>query len=464
MPAVMRAAAAAEQAGVPTVVIGATAFGPLGRAVGQSLGVGHVPIVSYPGVISADDGPTFDQKVAEVVVPEVLAALTGPAASDAPPRVADGAAASEPAPRDIVVSGDLSHIQDRFIEEQWSDGLPVIPPTLARVEEFLSHTSRAPAEVLGVLPPENREATVWNVAVNGVMAGCRPEHLPVLLAVAECLADPGFRIQDAGSTFGWEPMVVLSGPRVEGAGFNSGTGVMRVGRQANTATGRFVRLYMRNVAGLRIPPGHTDQAVIGYTFNVALAEDEQAIRELGWTSYREDQGWGEDQTSVSVHQVTSISAPIYSGGDAAEDHLQIIAQIFGNAMGPWAYSGIVHGGWYPLLVLSPSVAQALARDGIGKSELRQYLHENVRAPAGDLERYHRMVRYTSLDLAELVRQGKADPVYGQSDDPERLVPMFVRPEWIGVVVAGNPGRAQSRAYIGNHKNAPVTRAVAFPGA
>ncbi|MQA87023.1 MAG: hypothetical protein GEV03_20935 [Streptosporangiales bacterium] len=462
MPAVMRAAAAIERANIPAVAIGATGFEPLGRAIGRSLGISHVPIVIYPGVISTDDTGTFRRKLSETVVPQVVAALTGGPpgeAAEQPKSAAQIPRQAEPEPQDVVYSGVLDDIQSYFTAQGWTDGLPVIPPTIDRAERFFEFTDRSPDEVIGVLPPDYREATAWNVAVNGVMAGCLPEYFPILLAIVECLADPDFRIEDAGSTFGWEPMVVLSGPLVSELEFNTGTGVMRVGRQANTSIGRFVRLYMRNVAGLRIPPGHTDQAAIGYTFNVVLPEDDRVVDELGWSPYRVDRGFPGGETIVSIQQVVNISAPIYTSGDRIEHHLETIGRLFGNAIGPWAYSGIVHGGWYPLLVLSPSVARTLARCGVGKDELRDYLYTNVRAPAYQLERYHQHVRNTPLDLATLVRRGEADPVYARSDDPERLVPMFVHPEWIGIVVAGNPNRAQSRAYVGNHKHAPVSRVV-----
>lgn len=457
MPAVMRASAVAERAGVPAVAIGATGFEAMGRAIARSLGVEHVPIAVYPGVILTDDSPTFHQKVAEFVVPAVLAALTAPAGA-----AGDGAAApaDEPAQKDVVMSGTLDEIEEYFTAQGWSDGLPVIPPTLDRVRRFLQHTRRSEDEVLGILAPESREATVWNTAVNGVMAGCRPEYMPVLIAIVECLADPDFRVQDAGSTPGWEPMVVLSGPVADELNFNSGTGVMRVGRQANTSVGRFVRLYLRNVAGLRIPPGHTDQGAFGYTFNVAMAENESVVSELGWQPYRQDLGYEVGQSAVSMQSVVSISAPIYSGGEQAIDHLRTLGTLFGNAMGPWAFTGIDHGAWHPLLALGPSIARALAKSGVTKDDIRRYLYENVLITAGELERYAWQVGATSFNLAEMVRAGKIDPLYAASSDPERKVPMFVRPEWIGIVVAGNPHRNQSRAYVANHaQGAPVSRAV-----
>jgi hypothetical protein len=432
----------------------------MGRAIGRALGIRHVPIAVYPGVILTDTSETFREKVRDVLAPEVTRALTA--------RIDPGIEESsqgEPEPRDVVVSGSLDDIQSAFIEQQWSDGLPIMPPTVERVERFLRWTDRDPGEVIGVLPPERREATVWNVAVNGAMAGCRPEYMPILLAIGDCLADPMFRIEDAGSTPGWEPLVVLSGPLVEELHFNSGTGVLRVGRQANTSIGRFVRLYMRNVAGLRIPPGSTDQGAIASGFNVVLAENEPATSEIGWPTYRSDRGYRDDQSVISLQSVVSTSAPIYTGGDRADDHLDTLTSLFVNAMGPWAYTGAAHQAWYPLLVLGPSVARALAGFGLSKDDIRRYLYEHAKMPAKAMERYAWQVGSTSFSLAGRVEQGLIPPDYAVSDDPERLVRMIPKAEWIGIVIAGNPGRNQSRAFVNNHsQGASVARPVTLPGA
>ena len=126
---------------------------------------------------------------------------------------------------------------------------------MEKVDNFLKFMERQPGEIIGKLLPENREATVWNVAVNGVMAGCRPEYMPILLAAVDAIADPEFRIQDGGATPGWEPLIILNGPIIKQLGFNYETGVMRPGRQANTSIGRFLKLYIMNIAGLRYHPG-----------------------------------------------------------------------------------------------------------------------------------------------------------------------------------------------------------------
>jgi hypothetical protein len=464
MPAVMRAAAIVEKAGVSTVAIAGRGFENLGRATGQVLGIPYVPIVVYPGVILTDPSDLFRDKVSEIVAEDVVTALTD-RSKERTSESGTGVLSTitEPNNREIVLSATLDDVQEEFTRRLWTDGLPIIPPTIDRIERFLEWTDRDPDEVIGVLPPERREATVWNVAVNGVMAGCRPEYLPILLAVVECLADPGFQIQHAGSTPAWEPLVVLSGKLVRQLDFNSGTGVMKVGRQANTSIGRFVKLFMRNVSGLRIPPGVTDQGAIGSSFNVVLAEDEAATVGIGWPTYRVDKGFTPDDSVVSVRSVVSTSAPIYSGGDSAQDHMDTIALLFGEAMGPWAVLGILFHEWHPLLVLGPSVAAALADYGMGKQELRSYLYENVLMSAHTLEYQAWRAGRTGTNLSALVRDGRVPARYAEGDDPDRLVPMFFDPDSIDIVVAGHPARNQSRAYINNHYHGvPTSRAVVLP--
>ena len=134
------------------------------------------------------------KKVTEILVKNIIAGFSR--------QVKEVAQSAEPGPRDIVFGGSLDEVQEYFHKNLWSDGLPIIPPTLDRIERFMKFTERRPDEIIGKLLPENREATVWNVAVNGVMAGCRPEYMPIFLSVVDAISDPEFRIQDAGS-YAW---------------------------------------------------------------------------------------------------------------------------------------------------------------------------------------------------------------------------------------------------------------------
>ncbi|MEK7701113.1 MAG: UGSC family (seleno)protein, partial [candidate division NC10 bacterium] len=307
----LRAAAIAEGAGVPSVSIVTTPFMQQAAVVMKGVGMPGLPIAEYPGVPMTDGPDTVRAKV-EALIEPIVGGLARPVATTA-------TAAVEPGPSDVLFSGTLDEVQDFFYRNLWTDGLPVIPPTIPRVERFLEFTKRSPGDVIGQLLPENRAATVWSIAVNGVMAGCRPEYMPLLVALVEAIAEPEFRVQDAGSTPGWEPLVIVSGPVARALDLNHGQGVMRVGRQANTSLGRFLRLYLRNVAGLRIPPGAGDKGSIASTFNVALAEDEAAAAGMGWTTFGQDQGFAREDSVVTVQSVVSASPPIYTAGTRALD-------------------------------------------------------------------------------------------------------------------------------------------------
>lgn len=455
----LRACVAIERAGIPTVAITSTEFVGMARLIARHLGVDGIPLAVYPGVILTDSPAVFERKVAEEVVPALIDGLLDSRGS----TVLDNEDEEEHERSEVVLSGSYDEILDGFTERGWTDGLPIVPPTVDRVEAFLRYTDQSPDEVLGTLQPASRAATVWNVAVNGVMAGCRPEHLPILLAVVEAVADPIFRIEDAGSTPGWEPMVILSGPLADELGFNSAAGALRVGNRANTSIGRFLRLYMRNVAGLRPQPDETDKGAIAYTFNVALAENETAVHELGWQPFRVDRGFDATDNVVTVRSVVTISAPIYTAGEHPDDHLHIIARLMADAIGPWCYHDYIYEQQHPLLVLGPGIAAAIAAGGMDKDDVRQYLYDNVLIDGAWVAKYAPGVSGKAFDWADLAARGKAPAEYATAATDGRKVRGFLRPEWTDIVVAGNPGRNQSRGYIGNHgQGIPVSRAVALP--
>jgi len=333
---VLRAAALVEKLGIPTASIVGSGFLKQAEVVAKGLGL---PLAwgVYPGAPMVDSEDELRRKVEESLAPGLLRGLT----EVNPVEIVRHAA--EPEPMSVAFGGTLDEIEEYFHRQLWTDGLPIIPPTRRRVEAFLRFTERDPDEVIRVLPQESREATILSIAVNGVMAGCRPEYMPVLVAVVEAMADREFHIEHAGSTPGWEPLVVVSGPIIKALDFNYGQGVMRVGRQANTSIGRFVRLYLRNICGYRIPPGAGDKGSIGYTFNVALAEDEDTAREIGWPTYAMEQGFEPTDSVVTVRSVVAITPPTYSAGARAIDHVQQFADVMGATFRYWSHTGMKRG-------------------------------------------------------------------------------------------------------------------------
>ena len=445
----MRASAIAEKAGIPSVSIVLTGFMGQAKAIGRSQGLLNTPIAEYPGVIHLDNDEDFRKKVVTILVDNIIRAFATP--------VGKVEQQVQTEPRDIVFDGTLDELQNFFHEKLWTDGLPVIPPTIERVEKFLKFTERDPGEVVGVLLPENREATIWNIAVNGVMAGCRPEYMPVLISIIEAISTPEFRIEDAGSTPGWEPLVVINGPIIKDLDFNCGSGVMRIGRQANSSIGRFLRLYMRNIAGLRIPPGQTDKGTIAGNFNVVMAENEDAVKALGWEPYSVDRGFNAGDNIVTVQSVICSSPPTYSRGADPIEHLESIGELIGRRSFAYRTPAGVHvGRLFPLLVISPSIASVLAIGGWTKADIKQWLYENVKVPASFIDKIQKDEKPEDCDLCGLVEQNQAPREYCESHDPNRLVPVFMKPEWTGIVVSGDPLRNQSKGYVQNHKQGPPT--------
>lgn len=439
----VRASLAAESVGIPSVTILSSAFVRQGQALAQGMGLGNLAIAEYPGVTVTDSDEVLQKKVEEVVIGRILEGLATPAR---PAQVT-----AQPERTHPVFAGTLAEVQEFFLEQAWSDGLPIVPPTVAEVERFLRFTDRSPEEIIGVIPVESREATVWNVAVNGVMAGCRPEYMPVLIAIAQVIADPAFHIEDCGATPGWEPLIILSGPIARELKLNHGAGVMKFGRQANSSIGRFLKLFMVNVVGSRIPPGVTDKGTIGMSFNVVLAEDEQAVADLGWRSFGMEQGFGRDDNVVTVQSVTGTNFPVYPGGDKALDFAETITRVWGQ--GPcayWSFTGMFLGQYFPLLVITPRVAGALAEGGWTKDDLKVYLHKHAKVRASDAESWAWQTTGRRLDLPALVEKGRLPRDYAASTDPDRLVPVFLKPEWTGIVVAGDPWRNQVRGFVSNH--------------
>ena len=196
---------------------------------------------------------------------------------------------------------ELAQLEDEWEamwDRGWSDGLPVVPPTEARVLRMLEGTSRDPGEVIAIAPPDLVECTVEKVAVNAVMAGCRPEYLPVVLAAVEAACSDEFNIHGLlATTMPVGPVLVVNGPIAQQIGMNAGVNVLGQGNRANSTIGRALQLVIRNVGGGR--PGGVDRATHGSPAKVGLAFPENEATSP-WTSLAESRGFRPDQSTVTL--------------------------------------------------------------------------------------------------------------------------------------------------------------------
>lgn len=448
----MRASIAAESVGIPSVSIVCDGFAGQANATARGMGYDGLPVATTVGHVDAQSADEMIANFIAVTVDDIVNGLqVGNVSAEVPGRPASN---EEPAALDTVASGTIDEIHERFLAEGWTDGHPVIPPTRARVERFLDGSGHDPWKTLGVASSSGRDLTIWSIAVNGVMAGCKPEHLPVLIAMAEVLADPAYGAEHSGNTTGADALVVVSGPNTEALGFSSGPGAMREGANANTSVGRWLRLYQRNVFGF-IASEH-DKATFGNPTRTVLAEDHECLTEIGWAPLSADitpisrSGPGAESDTVTMARMNSgtiIGSVFGSTPDEVTPYL-------GNGLArtaAWDLThvyGLGHDQFQPLLVLSPLLARLFASAGWSKRDAQNALFEHARIEAATFERF--IGEWSNLTagrpkLVDLVADGLLPEVFAESDDPQRLVPIVTRPERIMIAVAGDPTRANAYA-------------------
>ncbi|MBI2918650.1 MAG: hypothetical protein HYY01_11765 [Chloroflexi bacterium] len=332
-------------------------------------------------------------------------------------------------------------------QQGWTDGLPVVPPTESRVRAMLEHTKRDPHEVLGTVPPDDRVATVENVAINAVMAGCLPEYFPVVLAAVEAMLEPSFNLHWMQlSTGGTSPLAIVSGPLARELGINSGTNVFGGGFRANATIGRAIRLVLWNVGG-SVPDVGT-KAVMGhpgnYTFCIAERDD------TPWEPLHVERGFGPEDTCVTMVAVASYHR---SHGFLSRIAAYMAAFPQYNFVGLLGYT----------VVLSPQIAWLLKKEGWSKDDVRQYLYQNSMVPAAELMAQGGSLRGVGAaqDTTFISRPDEETkyPRWVDPTNPASRVPV-ARPENILIVVAGGAGFGWCATLTGNLSHSrPVTRRV-----
>jgi hypothetical protein len=455
---VLRASAICERAGVPAVSLVCQGFMTQAATTAIGLGMPNLCYAMVPGHIDIQTKAELRDNLTAVTVDQVVAGLTRQPETAIQER--------EVSPREIVFAGSFTEVNEHFYDREWSDGLPIIPPTVARVESFLRFTDRNPEEVLGILLPDSRAATIWSVAVAGVMAGCRPEYMPILVALAEAMADPEYGVEHSGNTPGSETVILLNGPIIKELGFNFEQGAMRDGFQANTAIGRFWRLYLRNIAGFLLHK--TDKGTFGNTWRVVLAENEEALAEIGWQPHCVDMGFAAGENVVTIGRYTGGNLMSGVGGSTPEEMLPYIADAVVRQI-TWQVVftiGLANGMLRPLVLLTPIIARQIAKAGWSKHDVKRYLFEHARMPAAHFNRYLNFGDWVipgPWNIEDHVRMRKAPAFFYESDDPNRLVPIVFEPEDFLIAVTGDVLRTNAYALAPNgNLGFPVAKRIDLP--
>ena len=334
---------------------------------------------------------------------------------------------------------------NRFLAERdWSDGIPVMPPTPAAVEQMLKGTKRAPQDVLMVMEPGFGLATVEKIAINAVMAGCRPEQFPVLLAAIDCLAHPEMNHRDMQVSGHTEaPIILVNGPIAKKAGINFGTTAMGPGviNSANTAIGRALRLCLINIGYCNAGAGDPNFIGLPTKFGMCIAENEEVSP---WQPYHMDRGFKRDESAVTVVTVTGPTTIIDPRSKTHEDTLKNIGSMmfYPNAgAGGWvkgrqsAQVGhtnkrVPYQGPYHPIILSPSRAVIMAEAGFSKQDAQEWLHHNCRVS---------MKSILASGVMPVDSNGKwlhHPELQDLADDPEATIPALESPEQYLLFVTG----------------------------
>ena len=326
------------------------------------------------------------------------------------------------------------------VERGWSDGLPVVLPTLARVERMLAYCERPHDQPIAMLPPRYGAATPLRLAANAVMAGCRPEYFPLVLLAIEAMADEAFNLYGIqATTHPCAPLLIVNGPAATEIGMNSGHAALGAGNRANATIGRAVRLALVNIGGAI--PGLGDMATYGdpTKFSYCAPENEAANP---WQPLHVERGFPAQASTVTV----VAAEPPHNVNDH-ESHTAV--GILTTIAGTIASTG-QNNTYYasePVVLLSPEHAATIAGDGLSKQAVKEYLFEHGRVPLG---------KFSKENIERRFRAKLANRYAGAGLDT--MVPMVQRAEDFIVVVMGGAGKHS--AYIPTFGNThAVTRAL-----
>lgn len=308
---------------------------------------------------------------------------------------------TEQPPR-IAFTGNYEDVNRYFYRSGWTDGLPIVPPTEEAVKEMMTGTDLPADHVVAKVIPRQAKATVEKIAVNAVMAGALPTHMPVIIAAIEAFADQKGRFDTFEvSTGSWAPFFAINGPIRDQIHINYSSGALSPGDIANAAIGRAIGLIVRNIGGAR--KGVEDMGVIGNPakYSLVIGEDEE---NSPWDPLHVERGYKREDNTLTVFFPNSYMQAVPKGTDA-----EGIAKAM-LEMKPWSMS---------CFIVIPSHAEILASEGWTKKSLKEYLVKGLENP---MEAY-------------LKSQGEK----AESEDVLSQPPAAADPDSLMIIVAGGPG-------------------------
>jgi hypothetical protein len=451
-----------EKLGKPGVYVCTDNFIHDAKSAAEDVGMPNARIVTvkasdYYRLRGTDEGI---QPVAAEIIDRLINGLKRPLT----PEEANTAPKKEPLdPVSISAASYELAVQkfnEVFLYKQWGDGLPLVPPTQEAVQAMLRGTSRSPGEVIGTVAPKNGIATIEKIAINSVMAGAKPEYLPVIIAAMEGITDPAYDdLHMMTSTGSFNLAIMVTGPIAKEININSGIGFLGSGWQANSTIGRAVRLCLINFG--RVWPGVNDMALVGRPSQqfYVFAENQEFSP---WPPFHVTQGFKEDDSCVTISSVMSAPANLLGGGAVMtwtpKEILDNIVSMILNGragMGYWKRGSAIPGPMKYIIFFEPTLAMELDRQGQTRASLQKLIYERATIPYEQLTPAEIASIQPRIDSGEIPKDRVS--VFLDAIKPGGRLPMLDRPEDIRIVVVGGiPGYSFGMNYWREGLYAPTS--------
>ncbi len=351
----------------------------------------------------------------------------------------------------IYDAADLEAAVDYCYTQKWTDGLPVIPPTRGSIERIIEYLRRAPSDIVGVIPPRNGVATIEKIAINCVMAGCKPAYVPVVIAAVEAMLEDRFNLNGVQTTtHGCAPLLMVSGPVVKELEFNTREGAFGHGCRASAAIGRAVRLILWNIGGgYPGEPCKTTHGHPGY-YSFCVAEDQQSNP---WEPMHVDRGFDPGDSVVTI---TATGGPHLIATGAGYGPAQDVLGVLADAIATLGSCNVTGGEL--VLVMGPMAAKNLANAGLDRHAVKQALMRLATRPVREVKRRRSIAETHPMHWTRIADR----------NDDEARVPFIRNLDNLVLLVTGGWGSGGAFCSLCPGWGAPggytVAKRVQFPDA
>lgn len=406
-----------------------SSFAGVARLRAKGMGMNSFPFVLLPHPL-ADKSAEQLESIAHEALPRIAEMLRNPPSRDVSSEEAPGAGST--ADHAVRVPADPYSLMETLYDWGWTDGLPVIAPEERLIQKMLDAVRIAPDAVLGAMAPRLGQVTASKVAANAVMAGARPEYMPLILAAVKAILRPEFNVGGvAATTGGPAPVIVVNGPISRELGVANGYDCFSSQHRPNSVVARAIKLIIRNIGGAI--PGELDRATQGFPGKaLCFAEREE---ENPWEPLHVELGYARETSTATVF-------PVRCYNQVTENEARMGDSTVAGSMRAWGQTNYYNQGRYArmaslygceplrgrvLLALSPEHAHELSEGGRSKRDLKAYLFEHARIPKRDL-------------MGRGNYRGRTWPQEFEDASEDELIPMVAVPDDIIIVVAGGSGR------------------------